>query len=99
MSEIGTKLTPSTLMVLVSVGVGVALGKIIDVALHNQPAKQLSKTLDTADIISAIIGLLMVMFGGKIHRLVKYLGLGIFAFEVAEEIGELGILSPIEQAM
>lgn len=46
------------------------------------------------DLAVIIIGFALLFLGGKMHRIVKYMGLGILGFELAEELYELTTGAP-----
>ena len=72
---------------------GVVVGAIADKELSKQElgiAFQSGKfVLAYHDLALIIVGFILVLFGGRIHRFVKYFGLGFLAYNLGEEIYEL----------
>ena len=72
---------------------GIVVGAIADKELGKQDLgvafSTARYTLAIHDLILIIVGFVLVMFGGRIHRFVKYFGLGFLAYNLGEEIYEL----------
>lgn len=76
---------------------GVFIGWYLNSVLHTEMSKTSGYAplftsgnfnLWTHEIIVIVIGFLLMMFGGRIHRIVKFMGLGIVASEVGFKLFE-----------
>jgi len=80
-----------------AVGIGVIVGKLIDVELNKAlPTAITSKgnaVFTQGDVVTFIVGLLVALFGGRIHSVVRWIGVGIFAFEFFETVYGFGTAS------
>lgn len=50
--------------------------------------EQEGKIFNAADLANILLGLMLILFGSKIHRLVVYMGIGWFAWALGSEVAE-----------
>lgn len=81
---------------VVGIVLGVFLGRWIDQSLSGTEAGRIKLLSWTGyagfylnDLITTIIGLVLLFFGARIHSIVKYIGLGIVGYELGEELWEM----------
>ena len=69
---------------------GAILGWLLDRWLSKQAwnAVLVEGVLSTQDVIELVLGGGLMVFGGRIHSSLRYLGLGIFSYEVSRIAAE-----------
>lgn len=73
----------------ISVIAGVFLGRYISLEMAKQLPETVYTTITQGDLATMAIGVLLMIFGGRVHALLKWMGIGILAYQAAEEISEL----------
>lgn len=99
----------SYLFVTLIIGIGIIVQRYFQLLVHAQPpfnAKMFEKfgamkwvygkekALTAGDVLTLVVGVLIAIFGGKLHKYVRWFGLGwctgIVTFEVKEALGLMG---------
>lgn len=86
--------------IALSVIIGGFVGKYLDWELNRRFGTPIfsydTHVLTQADVGCIIIGMLLALFGSRVHSFLKWLGVGILAFELVEELYEISPLKPFE---
>jgi len=80
-------------------GVAVAIGIVLGLFLHQKINESFPTTeplvkaegywLTTPDVVAIVVSFLVMVFGGKMHRFVRWIGVGMFAGCIATELSEV----------
>ena len=85
---------PAVVVPVAGTVAGVVVGAIADKKLGEWGELGTLYTADTYtlayhDLLLIVVGFFLVLFGGRIHRFVKYFGLGFLAYNLGEELYEI----------